>query len=262
MTTVDGTATSRDLGAGARPVFATVAEERLHRKQELAAAFRLFGKFGFSEGVAGHITARDPEFPGRFWVNPLGMSFSQIKVSDLLLFRTRPWWGHRPITAASASTPGYTKAPGRRRGARALAARQGVLLAGHPARPADRTPACSSRPRAVRRLLGRGLRHRGAAGSRSRSATRRPSSCRTTGCSRWAIRWPRRPGGSAHGAVLQASCWRWRPGLPGTSTGHRAAGQGADRRARLGLVQFGRCGSDRCRLTCSADPPGHGARPA
>ena len=35
--------------------------ERLRRKQRLAAAFRLFGKFGFDEGVAGHITARDPE---------------------------------------------------------------------------------------------------------------------------------------------------------------------------------------------------------
>jgi len=43
------------------PVFKTAAEERLHRKQRLAAAFRLFAKFGFSEGVAGHITARDPE---------------------------------------------------------------------------------------------------------------------------------------------------------------------------------------------------------
>ena len=53
MTTVDGTATSQDLGAGARPVFATVAEERLHRKQELAAAFRLFGRFGFSEAWPG-----------------------------------------------------------------------------------------------------------------------------------------------------------------------------------------------------------------
>ena len=39
------------------PSFATVAEERLHRKQRLASAFRLFAKFGFSEGVAGHITA-------------------------------------------------------------------------------------------------------------------------------------------------------------------------------------------------------------
>ena len=60
-------------------------QERLHRKQELAAAFRIFGRFGFSEGVAGHITARDPEHLDRFWVNPFGMNFSQIKVSDLIL---------------------------------------------------------------------------------------------------------------------------------------------------------------------------------
>ena len=36
-------------------------DERRYRKQRLAAAFRLFGKFGFGEGTAGHITARDPE---------------------------------------------------------------------------------------------------------------------------------------------------------------------------------------------------------
>src|SRR3954454_16231378 len=63
----------------------TVEEERLHRKQNLAAAFRLFSRFGFDEGVAGHITARDPELTDHFWVNPFGMHFSQIKVSDLLL---------------------------------------------------------------------------------------------------------------------------------------------------------------------------------
>jgi ribulose-5-phosphate 4-epimerase/fuculose-1-phosphate aldolase len=103
MTTVDGTATSRDLGAGARPVFATAAQERLYRKQELAAAFRLFGRFGFSEGVAGHITARDPEFPDRFWVNPLGMSFSQIKVSDLILVDHHGdvLEGNRPVNRAA-----------------------------------------------------------------------------------------------------------------------------------------------------------------
>ncbi len=43
------------------PTFKTLEEERLHRKQRLASAFRLFAKFGFSEGVAGHITVRDPE---------------------------------------------------------------------------------------------------------------------------------------------------------------------------------------------------------
>jgi ribulose-5-phosphate 4-epimerase/fuculose-1-phosphate aldolase len=66
------------------PKFETVADERLHRKQRLAAAFRLFSKCGFDEGVAGHITVRDPEFPDTFWVNPFGIHFSQIQVSNLI----------------------------------------------------------------------------------------------------------------------------------------------------------------------------------
>jgi ribulose-5-phosphate 4-epimerase/fuculose-1-phosphate aldolase len=65
----------------------TIEQERLHRKQNLAAAFRLFSRFGFDEGVAGHITARDPELTDHFWVNPFGMHFSHIRVSDLLLVR-------------------------------------------------------------------------------------------------------------------------------------------------------------------------------
>ncbi|MTD54008.1 class II aldolase/adducin family protein [Amycolatopsis sp. RM579] len=69
----------------ARPTFTTPAEERRYRKQRLAAAFRLFGHFGFDEGVAGHITARDPEYTDHFWVNPFGMSFKQIRVGDLIL---------------------------------------------------------------------------------------------------------------------------------------------------------------------------------
>ena len=67
------------------PKFATAAEERRHRKVRLAAAFRLFSKFGFDEGVAGHITARDPERADRFWVNPFGMHFGQVRASDLIL---------------------------------------------------------------------------------------------------------------------------------------------------------------------------------
>jgi ribulose-5-phosphate 4-epimerase/fuculose-1-phosphate aldolase len=59
-------------------------EERRHRKQRLAAAFRIFGRLGFDEGVAGHITVRDPERSDHFWVNPFGMSFKQIRVRDLI----------------------------------------------------------------------------------------------------------------------------------------------------------------------------------
>ena len=67
------------------PQFSDIQEERRHRKQRLAAAFRIFGRLGFGEGTAGHITARDPELLDHFWVNPLGMSFRHIRVKDLLL---------------------------------------------------------------------------------------------------------------------------------------------------------------------------------
>ena len=66
------------------PVFETIEAERLHRKQRLAAALRIFGLLGYDEGIAGHITARDPEHSDRFWVNPFGMDFSLIRVSDLI----------------------------------------------------------------------------------------------------------------------------------------------------------------------------------
>lgn len=66
------------------PTFASAAEERVHRKQRLAATFRLFAKFGYDEGVAGHVTVRDPEHPDTFWVNPFGIDFGRIRVSDLI----------------------------------------------------------------------------------------------------------------------------------------------------------------------------------
>ena len=64
-------------------------DERTHRKQRLAAAFRIFAALGFDEGAAGHITARDPGDPERFWVNPLGMHFGAIRASDLILVDQR-----------------------------------------------------------------------------------------------------------------------------------------------------------------------------
>jgi ribulose-5-phosphate 4-epimerase/fuculose-1-phosphate aldolase len=67
------------------PVFETVAEERLHRKQRLAAVCRVFADFKFEYGFAGHVTIRDPEHPDLFWTNPFAMEFGRVKVSDLLL---------------------------------------------------------------------------------------------------------------------------------------------------------------------------------
>src|SRR5258706_8895064 len=85
------------------PTFDTVDEERAHRKQRLAGAFRLFSRFGFDEGVAGHITARDPEHLDHFWVNPFGMHFGQIRVSDLILVNDRGQVveGKHPVNGAA-----------------------------------------------------------------------------------------------------------------------------------------------------------------
>ncbi len=67
----------------------SLADERRHRQERLAGAFRLFARYGFAQGLAGHITARDPEWTDHFWVNPLGRDFSRIRVSDLLLVNSR-----------------------------------------------------------------------------------------------------------------------------------------------------------------------------
>src|ERR1035437_5867546 len=85
------------------PTFDNIEEELRHRKQRLAAAFRLFGHFGFDEGLAGHITARDPERLDHFWVNPLGMNFKLIQVKDLILVNDRGEVVHGdwPVNAAA-----------------------------------------------------------------------------------------------------------------------------------------------------------------
>jgi len=88
------------------PVFATSAEERRHRKEQVAGACRIFGRFGFGEGIAGHITARDPEDPDTFWVNPFGMAVRHVRASDLLRVdhTGRILHGSRPVDAAGTPT--------------------------------------------------------------------------------------------------------------------------------------------------------------
>jgi len=66
------------------PRFTDKHEEREFLKGRLALAFRIFAKFGFDEGVAGHITLRDPVEPDTFWVNPFGVAWPLLRASDLI----------------------------------------------------------------------------------------------------------------------------------------------------------------------------------
>ncbi|KAF2748790.1 arad-like aldolase/epimerase [Sporormia fimetaria CBS 119925] len=85
------------------PVFERLEDERMYRKQHLAAAYRIFADRGFDEGVAGHISVRDPILTDHFWLNPLSMHFSQICVSDLILVKEagEVVEGNEPINAAA-----------------------------------------------------------------------------------------------------------------------------------------------------------------
>lgn len=78
-------AVARTMRLVAPPRFDDVADERRHRQERLAVGFRLLARRGLTTGIAGHISARDPEHPDRFWVNPLARPFSRMRVSDLVL---------------------------------------------------------------------------------------------------------------------------------------------------------------------------------
>ncbi|CEL02868.1 hypothetical protein ASPCAL04031 [Aspergillus calidoustus] len=67
------------------PKFTNVELQRQHMLNHMAGAFRVFARHGFVEGMSGHISLRDPEFPERFWTNPLGFHFAPVKPSDLIL---------------------------------------------------------------------------------------------------------------------------------------------------------------------------------
>jgi ribulose-5-phosphate 4-epimerase/fuculose-1-phosphate aldolase len=66
------------------PIFASKEEEQKYQKEHLACAFRVFAAEGFSEGLAGHMSLRDPINPKTFWINPYTIHFEDITVSDLV----------------------------------------------------------------------------------------------------------------------------------------------------------------------------------
>lgn len=52
------------------PTFNSFEKQRRWMLEHMAGAFRVFARKGFTEGLAGHISLRDPEYPDTFWTNP------------------------------------------------------------------------------------------------------------------------------------------------------------------------------------------------
>jgi hypothetical protein len=66
------------------PTFSSHEEHRRHILIHTAAVFRDFARKGFTEGMSGHISVRDPEFPDYIWMNPLGRHFGMMTAGDLI----------------------------------------------------------------------------------------------------------------------------------------------------------------------------------
>ena len=63
------------------PQFPSYAEHRQWMLEKMALAFRVFARKGYTEGMSGHISVRDPENPHTFWT----VSKAFIRQNDLPL---------------------------------------------------------------------------------------------------------------------------------------------------------------------------------
>ncbi|PWY92975.1 class II aldolase/adducin domain-containing protein [Aspergillus sclerotioniger CBS 115572] len=97
-------AISQGLTLPGVPSFTSIDKKRRWMLEHMAGAFRVFARKGFSEGMSGHISLRDPEHPDCFWTNPLGLHFGLVKVSDLILLNHagEPVGGNRSRPANAA----------------------------------------------------------------------------------------------------------------------------------------------------------------
>ncbi|KAK0723202.1 class II aldolase [Lasiosphaeria miniovina] len=67
------------------PGFPTFGAARRHMLTHMAATFRGWARLGYGEGQSGHISVRDPEFPGCMWMNPLSRHFGLATAGEFLL---------------------------------------------------------------------------------------------------------------------------------------------------------------------------------
>ena len=67
------------------PSFKDLEEKRQWQLEHMAGSFRVFARHGYTEGMSGHISVRDPIQEDAFWMNPLGVHFGMLKASDMIL---------------------------------------------------------------------------------------------------------------------------------------------------------------------------------
>ncbi len=62
----------------------TLSDAERAARIDLAACHRLAARFGLSEGIDNHLTMLVPGHPGRFYLAPFGLLWSEVRARDLL----------------------------------------------------------------------------------------------------------------------------------------------------------------------------------
>ena len=60
-----------------------VSDEEWQVRCDLAACYRLFVRFGWTDSIFTHLSARVPEQPGQYLINPCGLLFPEWRKSQL-----------------------------------------------------------------------------------------------------------------------------------------------------------------------------------
>ena len=61
-----------------------IRPEEWQARCELAACYRIFATFGWTESIYNHITVKVPGEPSAFLINPFGLLYSEVKASNLV----------------------------------------------------------------------------------------------------------------------------------------------------------------------------------
>ena len=90
------------------PLQGSVSEAEWQARIDLAACYRLCERYGMSDMIYTHITARVPDAPGQFLINPNGMLFSEITASSLLKVTEEGEILYRPDLPYGLHPAGFT----------------------------------------------------------------------------------------------------------------------------------------------------------
>jgi len=90
------------------PLQGSVSAAEWQARVDLAACYRLCERYGMSDMIYTHITARVPGAPDQFLINPNGMLFSEITASSLLKVNIEGEILYRPDTPYGLHPAGFT----------------------------------------------------------------------------------------------------------------------------------------------------------